>query len=84
MTFDGRRSLTEDTFDQRRPLMEDYLDGRQPLTEDDLRRKITFEGRRQSCKKPVSWYLGYRTFFGENSDIFDKLLVILAYLALKG
>ena len=35
----------------------------------------------QTCNKSVSWYLGYRTFLEENSDIFKQLLQILAYLA---
>ena len=30
------------------------------------------EDSNQSCKKAVSWYLGYRTFFVENPDIFQK------------
>ena len=35
----------------------------------------------QSCKKAVSWYLGYQTILEENPDIFKKLLLIIAYLA---
>ena len=26
----------------------------------------------QSCEKAVSWYLGYRTFFAENPEIFSE------------
>ena len=31
--------------------------------------------KNQSCKKAVSWYLGYRTFFAENPDIFIENIV---------
>ena len=58
-----------------------------PVIYNDLTPKMVLtvvtNGGNHSCKKLLSWYLRYHTFFQENSDILKILTKNQVYLAIK-